>query len=48
MQRRISFNEASRTHQNRIKKQIRQTLLTIQNEVLVPHRLFYSIIKAYI
>ena len=45
MQRSISFNEASRTHQNRIKKQIRQRLLTIQNEVLVPHGLQFRCVQ---
>ena len=45
MQRRINFHEASRPHQIRIKRRIRDKLLEVQNEILIPHGLKFRKIK---
>ena len=45
MNRRILYQEASRSHQQRIKKSITDTLSTIQNEILEPHGLKFKRIE---
>ena len=45
MNRRILYHEASRSHQQRIKKSITDTLSTIQNEILEPHGLKFKRIE---
>ena len=45
MIRRINYHEASRPHQIRIKRRIRQKLFQMQNEVLTPHGLKFRKIE---
>jgi hypothetical protein len=45
MNRRLLYHEASRSHQQRIKKSITDTLRTILNEILEPHGLKFKRIE---